>query len=127
VNRAALPAPEWSRDLLEDEYVAPSTPLEEILSAIWSEVLGIERIGANDNFFGLGGHSLLATQVISRARDIFQMDLPLRTIFEAPTVSGMAAAIVSKETKPGQADRVARMLQQIKRMRTKEQRGLHLD
>jgi hypothetical protein len=101
--------------------------LEESLSAIWSQVLGIERIGANDNFFGLGGHSLLATQVISRARDIFQMDLPLRTIFEAPTVAGMAEAIVSQEAKPGQADMIARMLQQIKRMRTEGKEGLQLD
>jgi amino acid adenylation domain-containing protein len=123
LDRGALPAPDWSRDVLENVYVTPRTPVEEVLSVIWSQVLGVERVGANDSFFELGGHSLLATQVISRTRDIFQMDLPLRTIFEAPTVAAMAAAIVSQEAKPGQADMTARLLQEIRRMRSDGTKG----
>ena len=64
--------------------------VEETLAGIWAEVLGVERIGIHDNFFELGGHSLLATQVISQVRRVFQVDLPLRRLFESPTVAGLA-------------------------------------
>ena len=72
-------------------FVAPRTPAEEMLAAIWSEVLGVSRVGAHDDFFQLGGHSLLATQVASRIREAFGASLPLRRIFEAPTLAAMAA------------------------------------
>ncbi|MFL6291049.1 MAG: amino acid adenylation domain-containing protein [Thermoanaerobaculia bacterium] len=79
-------------------FLAPQGPVEEVLAQIWTEVLGgdrrgIERIGAQDNFFTLGGHSLLATQVMSRVRDAFGVELPLRAFFEAPTVTALAARI----------------------------------
>ncbi|MEO8433240.1 MAG: amino acid adenylation domain-containing protein, partial [Acidobacteriota bacterium] len=99
VDRRALPEPEVSRPELEDAFVAPRTPVEEVLAGIWREVLRIERIGVLDNFFDLGGHSLLAMQVISRARDAFQVELPLRALFESPTVALLAAAI-EKERGP---------------------------
>ena len=73
--------------------MAPRGPLEEEVASIWGAVLGLERIGALDNFFDLGGHSLLATQVISRLREATGVEIPLRALFESPTVAGMAERI----------------------------------
>jgi acyl carrier protein len=74
--------------------VAPRTPLEAQLAEMWAEVLGLERVGIHDNFFELGGHSLLATQVISRLRDAFEVELPVRRFFtEGGTVAGLAELI----------------------------------
>ena len=74
-------------------YVAPRTSVEEELAAIWSEVLGVEKVGVYDNFFELGGHSLLATQLISRVREIYHVDLPLRKLFESPTIDTISKVI----------------------------------
>ena len=93
VDRRALPAPDSSRRELEDKFVAPSTPTEEIVAAIWAEVLGLQQVGINDNFFELGGHSLLATQIISRIREAFFIELPLRHLFEAPTIASLSHSI----------------------------------
>jgi pristinamycin I synthase-3/4 len=92
VDRGALPAPEPGR-VGAGEYTAPRTPAEERMAAIWAEVLGLERVGAHDDFFALGGHSLLATQVVSRVREAMCVELPLRALFEAPTVAGLAARV----------------------------------
>jgi amino acid adenylation domain-containing protein len=86
VDRKALPAPDGDF-LREREYVAPRTASEEIIANIFASVLGVQNVGIHDNFFELGGHSLLATQVISRLRESFQMELPLRSLFEKPTVA----------------------------------------
>ncbi len=93
VDRRALPAPEPLRPELETTYVTPRTSVEEILVDIWAEVLGLKQVGIHDNFFELGGHSLLATQLTSRMRDTFQVDVPVRTLFETPTAAGMAEYI----------------------------------
>ena len=93
VDRRNLPAPEKVRPELESNFVAPRTPSEEMLSSIWAAVLGLESVGVHDNFFELGGHSLLATQVISRVRHAFQIELPLRKLFESPTLAGLAESI----------------------------------
>jgi acyl carrier protein len=95
IDRKALPAPEAVER--ETEFVAPRSPIEEALSEIWTEVLGVERVGVFDNFFELGGHSLLATQVISRAKKKFESELPLRSIFEEPTVAGLASVIMRSQ------------------------------
>ncbi|HEY2739953.1 MAG TPA: amino acid adenylation domain-containing protein, partial [Thermoanaerobaculia bacterium] len=92
VDRKALPAPEGLR-AAESGYVAPADAVEERLAAIWSEVLRVERVGAHNDFFALGGHSLLATQVASRLREAFGLEIPLRGLFEAPTVAGLAEVI----------------------------------
>ncbi len=93
VDRKALPAPDWSRQEWETEFIAPRTPVEEMLAGIWAQVLDAEQISVQDNFFELGGHSLLATQLISRLREAFQVDLPLRRIFEYPTIATLAEQI----------------------------------
>jgi amino acid adenylation domain-containing protein len=93
VDRQALARLDSAGLELEREYVAPCTPTEGILAGIWEEVLRRERVGVHDNFFELGGHSLLATRLISRLRKIFQIELPLRTLFEGPTVAHLAQSI----------------------------------
>ncbi|WP_143144973.1 non-ribosomal peptide synthetase, partial [Streptomyces humi] len=92
LDRAALPAPDGGRAGL-DEFVAPSGDAEEALARLWAQLLGSERVGATDNFFELGGHSLLATQVISRIREIFELDIPLSALFDQPTVRGLAEVV----------------------------------
>jgi len=95
VDRARLPVPELGRRALEQEFVAPQTPLEQELAAIWATVLQLDQVSRHDNFFALGGHSLLATQVMARVRQHTQLELPLRSLFEAPTVAGLAERIVA--------------------------------
>jgi acyl carrier protein len=93
VDRKALPLPDQSRPELESFFVAPRTAVEQSLAKIWADVLNIEKVGVRDNFFELGGHSLLATQVISRLPQILQVELPLRSLFETPTVAALAERI----------------------------------
>ena len=106
VDRKALPAPDQGQLEIEREYISPRTPVEENLSDIWSDVLGVEQISVHDDFFDLGGHSLLATQVISRVRKTYNIELPLRALFETPTIARFAELIeeqkdqVSKTPEP---------------------------
>ena len=93
IDRKALPAPDANSLQIQNSYLAPKTPIEEIIAAIWAEVLGRERVGRRDNFFAIGGHSLLAGQVISRLRTDFKIQLPFSTIFNSPTVTDLAEAI----------------------------------
>jgi amino acid adenylation domain-containing protein len=93
VDRKALPEPRDERPEMEKEYVPPRSATEAALVWIWCETLGVQRVGVHDNFFELGGHSLLATQLISRVRATFQLEVPLREVFQQPTVAGLAAAI----------------------------------
>ena len=99
VDRRALPEP---TDEPVAEYVAPQTPLEKALAGIWQELLGLERVGVHDDFFALGGHSLLATQAVIRMRSAIG-DVPLHSLFNAPTISSLAEAIVAAEHQPEQA------------------------
>lgn len=92
VDRKALPAPAADSGKAAG-LVAPRTPTEQKLAAIWCEVLGLRQAGVHDNFFELGGHSLLATQVISRLRSAFQVELPLHELFDSPTVAALAGKI----------------------------------
>ncbi|WP_223210642.1 non-ribosomal peptide synthetase, partial [Microcystis aeruginosa] len=85
-----LPAPEFQS---QEQYIAPRNPIEEILSSIWAKVLKVAQVGIHDNFFELGGHSLLATQLISRIREAFQVEMPLRELFVAPTIAELSQEI----------------------------------
>ncbi len=102
VDRQNLPKPGDARPELDQKFVAPRTPVEEVIASIWGEVLGLNRVGIHDNFFDLGGHSLLATQVISRIRDALQIEVPLASLFALPTVSALAAQLaeMSSQTQP---------------------------
>lgn len=97
VDRKALPRPEISREKLAGAYVAPRNETEEKLAQIAARLLNLEKVGVEDNFFELGGHSLLATRFISQIREAFQVELPLRDLFEAPTVAGLAERIKQGE------------------------------
>jgi acyl carrier protein len=91
LDRRALPALGELHG--ENEYVAPRTQAEQAVAQIWAQVLKLERVGAKDNFFECGGHSLLAAQVLSKVRGVFERELPLRALFEAPTVEELARRI----------------------------------
>jgi len=98
IDRRALPEPE---SVETKAYIAPKTPAEESVANIWTEVLRRERISTDDNFFDLGGHSLLATLVVSRIREQFRIELPIRALFDSPTIRGLASTIADSE--PSQA------------------------
>jgi amino acid adenylation domain-containing protein len=93
IDRRALESMDWDLSSLEPAVVAPHTPFEETLVEIWADVLGVDGVGVNDNFFDLGGHSLLATRLISRVREVFGVELSLRSLFDEPTVEGLAKNI----------------------------------
>ncbi len=115
VNRRALPEPEATH--VEREYQAPQTPLEERLCEIWSEVLRVERVGTNENFFDLGGHSLLATQVISRVQAEFGVEVSMRDFFTSPTVAALAVSVVRAQGEAsGGEDELERMLAELESM-----------
>ena len=91
VDRKALPAPDWQAPA--EGYQAPRTPVEELVAGIWAEQLGAARVGRGDDFFELGGHSLVAARVIARLRGACRVEMPLRTLFKAPTVAALAERI----------------------------------
>ena len=93
IDQKSLPAPEAKRPELTQAYQVPRSPVEKTIADIWSAVLNVERAGVHDNFFELGGHSLLATQVVARMRTAFGVALPLRALFEAPTIAGLAERV----------------------------------
>jgi amino acid adenylation domain-containing protein len=102
VDRRNLPAPDDTRREITGALIGPRTPAEETLANIWREVLGLKTVGVHDNFFELGGHSLLGAQVMSKLTETFRVELPLRTLFEAPTIAGLAAAIATAESSPAE-------------------------
>ena len=102
VDRLALVIPDSTIPTLDDRYVAPHTPIEQQVAAIWCQVLGLERVGIHDNFFELGGHSLLAMKLLFRVQDATQVEVPLVSFFEAPTVAGMTALIAIADGTEGE-------------------------
>jgi acyl-coenzyme A synthetase/AMP-(fatty) acid ligase/acyl carrier protein len=109
LDRSALPDPQKTRAELNNHYVEPSSPDEIVLARIWAGVLDVDKIGLQDNFFELGGHSLLALQMLSRVREVFEVELPLRSLFDAPTISQLKEAIVGAEQTPGRVEKIAKL------------------
>ncbi|HEX8905315.1 MAG TPA: non-ribosomal peptide synthetase, partial [Longimicrobiaceae bacterium] len=97
LDRAALPAPEYAA---EERYVAPGSPEEEMLAAVWAEVLGVERVGRDDGFFDLGGHSLLMVRLQARLRDVLGREIPIADLFRFPTVASLAAHLATAADAP---------------------------
>jgi acyl carrier protein len=97
IDRLALPAPEGKRPELDTPFSSPRSPIEEELAEIWAEVLSLDRVGIHDDFFDLGGHSLAATRVISQVIRKFQLELPLQSVFQSPTIAAMAALITEHQ------------------------------
>ncbi|HKH43621.1 MAG TPA: amino acid adenylation domain-containing protein, partial [Thermoanaerobaculia bacterium] len=95
IDRAALPAPVVAP--AEEGRTSASGPIEELLAGVWAEVLGVERVGLHASFFDLGGHSLLATRLVARLRALLGVELPVRAVFEAPTVAAFARAVLAAE------------------------------
>ena len=112
IDRRALPAPDAARQVDAESFVAPRNADEEKVAEIWAEVLGVRPVGAEDSFFDLGGHSLQATRVVSRVRDACGVELPLRLLFESPTVAQFAARLAAARQQD-EAAHVAEMLERL--------------
>ena len=113
VDREALPIPDQRQPAMEESYVPPRSPEEEMIVEIWAEVLKLDRVGVHDNFFDLGGHSLLATRVMSHVRKVFQVELPLRSLFEAPTVAELALRVEQRISNAGELAELGRTLTEV--------------
>ncbi|MCP4663439.1 MAG: non-ribosomal peptide synthetase, partial [bacterium] len=115
VDRAALArrTPDRPQPELTGEYVAPRTAIEEVLAGMWAELLGVDEVGVHANFFDLGGHSLLATQLLSWVRDSFDAEVPLRLVFEQPTVAGLAAALLADPAERPRVEKTAELLLEL--------------
>jgi amino acid adenylation domain-containing protein len=113
IDYGALPTPDLTNPATGKEFIAPRTPVEIQMSEIWSEVLGVARVGINDNFFTLGGHSLLATQVVSRMRESFDVDLSLRALFKEPTVEALALTVTQMHLDAQDDEELAHLLAEI--------------
>ncbi|HEV7514943.1 MAG TPA: amino acid adenylation domain-containing protein, partial [Thermoanaerobaculia bacterium] len=119
-DRRVLPEPDLD-DRPEEGWEAPRTPVEELLAGIWAELLAVSRVGRNESFFALGGHSLLATRLVSRLREALGVELPLKAIFEAPTLAGLAALVAAarrdRQAEGGAAGPAAPPLRPVPRSR----------
>jgi acyl carrier protein len=113
--------PTRSFSAAEDEaraanYVPPEGEMEQRIADVWQELFGLRRVGRRDNFFELGGNSLIAIQLVSRLRGIFQVELPLSRLFEAPTVEGLALAVIESLQKAKEAEEIELLLSEIERL-----------
>ncbi|MFN8596438.1 MAG: amino acid adenylation domain-containing protein, partial [Anaerolineae bacterium] len=124
VDRRALPAPASHVDESQT-FTAPRTPVEETLSRIWSELLKVERVSIDANFFELGGHSLLATQLVSRLRTEFEVEVPVRSVFEAPTIEQLAVVIAQHQAEQvADHEDVERLLAELEHLSDDEARQM---
>jgi len=121
---SALPEPAvpMSSARTDREYVAPRTATEAVVAGIWGDLLTAERVGIAENFFALGGYSLVATQIVSRVRATLQLDVPVRMLFANPTVAAFAAALTKRERRPGELEKIARLVQRVHAMSLDELR-----
>ena len=120
VDRKSLTDPGNARPHLNESYVAPRNPVEAKLARIWSEVLALEDVGVNDNFLDLGGHSLAAMRVVSQVLGRFQLEIPLTSLFAAPTVAQMAQVIEAHRKKQITGEDLDRLLTEVEAMQDEE-------
>jgi acyl carrier protein len=126
VDRGKLPAAGAVRGGEAGEYVEARTAVERVVAEVWRGVLGVERVGVHDNFFDLGGHSLLATQVVSRVRDTFEVELPLRRLFEEPTVARLVEVILEEPVQRARVEKTAELLLMLEEL-SDDEAGQMLD
>jgi acyl carrier protein len=126
LDRRALPEPNDKRPELSTAYALPTDEIEKTLASIWEKVLDVRPVGIHDNFFDLGGHSLSATQVISQVIKQFQLELPLQSLFQSPTVAKMAAVITQNQVKRASEAELPQMLREVEAM-TEEEAQRRLD
>ena len=124
VNRQALPEPEQCRPSLDSKFAMPRSPVEEVLVQIWADLLSLGRVGIHDNFFDLGGDSLTATQVVMQVMKHFQLEIPLRYVFESPTVSEMAAVITQYQGKQLSKEDLESILVELESLQDEEAQRL---
>ena len=120
LDRKALPEPDQDRQGCEQTFAAPRNFVEATIAETWADILRMERVGIHENFFDLGGHSLKATQVMSRVRHSFGVDLPLRVLFEAPTVAELAARVGQRMPQADEAEELARILAEVESLSEEE-------
>ena len=120
VDRKALPEPDGIRPALDVAFAEPRTALERQLARIWAGVLGLDRIGVNDNFFDLGGHSLAAMRIVSRVTDRFKLTIPLQSLFQTPTIGEMASVIVRHQTGEVAAEHFERLIAEMESLSEQE-------
>ncbi|MEM8531177.1 MAG: amino acid adenylation domain-containing protein [Chloroflexota bacterium] len=124
VDRKALPQPENSRPALAEAYVAPRTPVEEMVAEIWRDVLEIDQIGIHDSFFSLGGNSLMATQIVARLQSVFYTAVSLRQLFETPTIAELVAAFTQVQAEQFSEDQMTELLAQLEELSDEEAQSL---
>ncbi|MBW4635046.1 MAG: amino acid adenylation domain-containing protein [Iphinoe sp. HA4291-MV1] len=120
INRHQLPIPDNTRPEWARTFVAPRNSVEEMLAQIWAEILEVKQVSIDDNFFELGGHSLLATQLISRVQKTFQVELSLRSLFEAPMIADLAVQIVDKQVEQVDNQKLLDMLAELEQLSNDE-------
>jgi acyl carrier protein len=127
IDRNALPDPEQNRPALDVGYAAPETEVEQALAGIWQEVLRVERVGTDDNFFDLGGHSLLMLQVHDKVQKLLKKELPIVELFQYPTVKAMAGLLTREPDEAsfeGAQERARRQKEALAQQRQRS-RGRH--
>jgi len=124
VDRRALPKPAASTGIDEETFISPRTLEEQKVAEVWAEVLEVRPISAEANFFELGGHSLLATRVISRIRETCGVELPLRLLFDSPTVAALASHLAGVQSQQSDVDRIAEVLENLASLSEDETKSL---
>jgi hypothetical protein len=120
IDRKRLPIPERDVLAVKGARQTPRTPTEAVLASIWAEILGLAHVGVHDHFFEIGGHSLLAIRVLSRIRTVFQVELPLRSLFDAPTISDLALVIAQRQAETADNEAVEQMLAELEHLSEQE-------
>jgi acyl carrier protein len=120
INRSALPDPGRQRRDLDTPMIPPGTPIEKAIAGIWAEVLSLDEVGVNDKFLDIGGHSLAASSIISQVSRAFHIELPIRELFDSPTVAEMALVISSNQQRQASQGNLERMLDEVEAISDEE-------